>query len=173
MLPSERFNGDSSQDGRWGPRTVPRNKLSRAEREQIVAMAARSDFAIRVRIRLSLVLRRGECLASESSVYRILKTHDLSAHRDRARPSHRTRPRAYEVPAPRTLFSRDITYCRVRFGGKFLCVFIAGCVSLARPSALKSMSRSPTNIPRGKSTRSATEGVEKYRCPCIRISKGS
>jgi hypothetical protein len=78
VLPSERFSGDSSQDGRWGPRTVPRNKLSRAEREQIVAMAARSDFAIRVRIRLSLVLRRGECLASESSVYRILKTHDLS-----------------------------------------------------------------------------------------------
>lgn len=89
MLPSERFNGDSSQDGRWGPRTVPRNKLSCAEREQIVAMAARSDSAIRARIRLSLVLRRGECLTSESSVYRGLKTHDLLAHRGRATPSHR------------------------------------------------------------------------------------
>ena len=62
---------------------------------------------------------RGECLASESSFSRVLKTAQRLAHRGRATPAHRARPRAYEVTAPRTLFSWDITYLRSSIRGQY------------------------------------------------------
>ena len=69
---------------------------------------------------------RGEYLASESSFYRVLKTEQLLAHRGRATPAHRARPRAYEVTMPRTLFSRAITYLLSQIRGQpfylYLCV---------------------------------------------------
>ena len=65
----------------------------------MVAMAARPHQIF------PCLADRGEYLASESSFYRVLKTAHLLAHRGRATPAHRARPRAYEVTAPRTLFS--------------------------------------------------------------------
>ncbi len=101
---------ETAEDGRRGPRTTPRNKLSQSEREQMVAMAARPEFCnMSPHQIVPRLADRGEYLASESSFYRVLKAEHLLAHRGRATPSHRARPRAYEVTAPRTLFRWDIT----------------------------------------------------------------
>lgn len=102
---------ETAADGRRGPRTTPRNKLSQSEREKMVAMAARPELCnVSPHQIVPRLADRCEYLASESSFYRVLKTAHLLAHRGRATPSHRARPRAYEVTAPRTLFSWDITY---------------------------------------------------------------
>ena len=70
---------------------------------------------------------RGEYLASASSFYRVLKTEPLRAHRGRATPSHRARPRAYAVTAPRTLCSWDLTYLLrpIRWPYFYLYLFLA------------------------------------------------
>ncbi len=47
------------------------------------------------------------------------ETEQLLAHRGRATPSRRARPRAYEVTAPRTLFSWDITYLLSPIRGQY------------------------------------------------------
>ncbi len=52
----------------------------------------------------------------------MLKTHELLAHRGRAPPAHRARPRAYEVTVPRTLFSWEITYWLSPIRGQYLWI---------------------------------------------------
>ena len=115
----------TAEDGRRGPRTAPRNKLSQSERDQMVAMAARPEFCnTSPHQMVPRLADRGEYLASESSFYRVLKTEHLLAHRGRATPSHRARPRAYEVTAPRTLFSWDITYLLSQIRGQHFYLYL-------------------------------------------------
>ena len=115
----------TAEDGRRGPRTAPRNTLSQRERDQLVAMAARPEFCNASPHQIVPRLAdRGEYLASESSFYRVLKTHDLLTHRGRATPAHRARPRAYEVTMPRTLFSWDITYLLSLIRGQYFYLYL-------------------------------------------------
>ena len=80
---------------RGGPRTAPRNTRSPRERAQRVALAARPTFCTASPPQIVPRLAdRGESLASASSFSRGLTTHDLLAHRGRATPAHRARPRA-------------------------------------------------------------------------------
>lgn len=116
---------ETAADGRRGPRTTPRNKLSQREREQIVALAARPEFCnVSPHQIVPRLADRGEYLASESSFYRVLKAAHLLAHRGRATPAHRARPRAYEVTAPRTLFSWDITYLLSQIRGQYFYLYL-------------------------------------------------
>ncbi len=115
----------TAEDGRRGPRTAPRHTLSQREREQIVAVAARPEFCNTSPHQIVPRLAdRGEYVASESSFYRVLKTAHLLAHRGRATPSHRARPRAYVVTAPRTLFSWDITYLLSSIRGQYFYLYL-------------------------------------------------
>ena len=112
---------ETAEDGRRGPRTAPRHTLSPGEREQMVAIAARPECCnVSPHQIVPRLADRGEYLASESSFYRVLKTAQLLAHRGRATPAHRARPRAYEVTAPRTLFSWNITYVLSQILGQYL-----------------------------------------------------
>jgi putative transposase len=101
---------ETVEEGRRGPRTAPRHTLSQGERDQMVALAARPECCtVSLHQIVPRLADRGASLASESSFSRVLKTAQLLAHRGRATPAHRARPRADEVTAPRTLFSWDIT----------------------------------------------------------------
>jgi putative transposase len=116
---------ETAEDGRRGPRTAPRHTLSCVERAQMVAMAARPEFCNASPHQIVPRLAdRGEYLASESSFYRVLKTEQLLAHRGRAIPAHRARPRAYVVTAPRTLFSWDITYVPSSIRGQYYYLYL-------------------------------------------------
>ena len=116
---------ETVKDGRRGPRTAPRNTRSQRERDQRVAMVARPELCTaRPHQIVPRLADRGEYLASESSFYRVLKTEQLRAHRGRATPAHRARPRAYEVTAPRTLFSWALTYVLSQIRGQSLYLYL-------------------------------------------------
>ena len=111
---------ETAEDGRRGPRTAPRHTLSYVERAQMVAMAARPEFCNASPHQIVPRLAdRGEYLASESFLYRGLKAEHLLAPRGRAM-------RAYEVTAPRTLFSGDIPYVprSIRGQSSYLYLFV-------------------------------------------------
>ena len=155
----------TAEDGRLGPRTAPRNKLSPCERDHLVAVAARPEFCnTSPHPIVPRLADRGEYLASESSFYRVLKAERLLAHRGRATPSHRARPRAQEVTAPRTLFSWDITYVPSSIRGQyyylylFVDVFSRKAVG-AEVHAEESMEHSSRRI----DTICHAEGVEKHQ----------
>lgn len=91
----------------------------------MVAIAARPEFCNTSPHQIVPRLAdRGEYLASESSFYRVLKAEHLLAHRGRATPTHRARPRAYDVTAPRTLFSWDITYVPSSIRGQYYYLYL-------------------------------------------------
>jgi len=159
---------ETAEDGRRGPHTAPRNKLSPGERDQMVAIAARPECCNASPHQIVPRLAdRGEYLASESSCYRVLKTEHLLAHRGRATPAHRARPRAYEVTAPRTLFSWDITYLLSQILGQyfylyvFLDVFSRKIVG-AEVHAEESMAHS-SRLPRQFAVQRASNRI-RYRC---------
>ena len=80
---------------------------------------------MRVRIRSSHAWRtEANTWRQSRRCYRVLKTEQLLAHRGRATPAHRARPRAYVVTAPRTLFSWDITYVPSSIRGQYYYLYL-------------------------------------------------
>ena len=102
----------SKVDGRKGSRrTVPANKLSDDERRQIIAVANSAEFASSPPSQIvPTLVDRGEYLASESTIYRILKAEKQQHHRGRAKkPSKRVVTSHCATEANR-LWAWDITW---------------------------------------------------------------
>lgn len=116
--------GNSDDDGRHGPNTVPPNKLSETERRRLVAIATSAEF--RDKSPSQIVPRlatRGEYVASESTFYRVLRAENMQHHRGRARPPT-TRPHEHVADAPWQVASWDITYLRSRLRGAFFYLYL-------------------------------------------------
>lgn len=112
-------------DQRRGPKTSPANKLTNEERAKLVAVATSAEFCDASPHQIVPRLAdRGEYLASESTIYRVLKAEKLLAHRGRSKPREVARPRAFEATAPRQLFSWDITYLRSQIAGQFFYLYL-------------------------------------------------
>lgn len=68
---------------------------------------------------------QGGYVASESSIYRILKAHGLQAHRQSTRtPRKTTKPKAVAATAPNQLYSWDITYLATTIKGQFFYLYL-------------------------------------------------
>jgi putative transposase len=116
--------GDQDDDRRHGPNTVPANKLSEAERRELIAVATSPEF--RDQSPKQIVPRladRGEYLASESTFYRALHDEDMQHHRARSRPPV-PRPHEHAASAPWQVASWDITYLRSLVRGQFFYLYL-------------------------------------------------
>lgn len=115
---------DKSDDGRHGPKHTPANKLSEAERRQVVTVATSTEFRDQSPKQIVPTLAdRGVYIASESSFYRVLHEQGLQQHRGRARPPT-TRPRGYTAKGPWQLAAWDITYLRSHVRGHFFYLYL-------------------------------------------------
>lgn len=107
-----RDDGGSKADGRKGSRrTAPANKLSDDERRKILAVANSAEFASCPPSQIvPTLVDRGEYLASESTIYRLLKAEQQQHHRGRAKkPSKRVVTSHCATEANR-LWAWDITW---------------------------------------------------------------
>ena len=87
---------ETVKDGRRGPRTAPRNKLSQRERDQMVALAARPEFCNASPHQIVPRLAdRGEYLPPESSFYCVFSGTTTSI----CRVVSGSRPRPHAMPA--------------------------------------------------------------------------
>ncbi len=113
------------EDRRAGPRSAPANQLSPKERAAIVALLCSPEFRDQS---VSQVVPRladeGEYLASESTMYRVLREEKLAAHRSAARPPTHSRPREQVATGPNQLWSWDITYLRSPNRGVFFYLYM-------------------------------------------------
>lgn len=66
----------------------------------------------------------GEFLASESTIYRLLRAEGQLAHRGRARPAAHHRPKELVATAPNQVWSWDITYLPSLIRGKFFYLYM-------------------------------------------------
>jgi putative transposase len=104
---------------------TPANKLGGAERQGILAVVNRPEFA---GLPPSQIVPRladqGEYLASESSFYRVLRKAGQLAHRGKAKAPSCRRPPAWVATGPNQLWSWDITYLAGTVAGLFFYLYL-------------------------------------------------
>ncbi len=117
----------NAEDGRHGPLTEPHNKLSLAERSEILAIASSPEYCNKSPHQIVPSLADGGTfVASESSFYRVMKADGLLAHRGRTKPpvAAQSVPRAYEAKRPLELLSWDITYLLSSVRGQYFYLYL-------------------------------------------------
>ena len=89
---------------------VPANRLSKAEREAILKVVNEPAFAHLPPSQIVPALAdQGRYLASESTLYRVLREHHQLTPRGKSRPPSHQRPQPFEASAANQLWSWDIT----------------------------------------------------------------
>lgn len=115
---------DSADDGRHGPKTAPPNKLSETERKQVLKIVNSTEFCdLSPNQIVPLLADEGTYVASEATIYRILREQDMLAHRQRSRPAT-PRPREHVATGPNQVFSWDITYLPTPVRGQFFYLYL-------------------------------------------------
>ncbi len=118
--------GLGSDDQRCGPRTSPANKLSPAERRQLVAVANTPEYRDLSprQIVPRLADEQGVYLGSESTLYRALREEGQLAHREPSRPATASRPREQIATGPNQVWTWDITWLPGPVRGTFYYLYL-------------------------------------------------
>jgi len=122
-----REDGSVKTDGRKqaGAGRTPANMLSEHEREAILELANGPEFAHLPPSQIVPALAdQGRYIASESSLYRVLREAKQLAHRGKAKPATRQRPKPLQADAPNQLWSWDITYLASTVKGVYFYLYL-------------------------------------------------
>lgn len=112
-------------DMRMGPKTDPTNKLSAAERAEVLSVAASPEY--RDKSPKQIVpdfADKGRYVASESTFYRVLREEDQLTHRGRQKPRTSAPPTEHHATGPGQVLSWDITYLRAPVLGAFYFLYL-------------------------------------------------
>ena len=113
------------EDGRRGPHTLPGNKLSPEERGAVLEAVNRPEYRdLSPKQIVPQLADQGIYLASESTIYRILREERQLAHRERSKPAKRTRPKEHVATGPNQVYSWDITYLLSPVRGRFYYLYL-------------------------------------------------
>jgi transposase InsO family protein len=113
------------EDGRQGPRAAPANKLTEKERSRVLETVNSPEYRdLPPKQIVPRLADEGKYLASESTVYRLLREEGLSAHRERSRPPVHSRPREHAATGPNQVWSWDITYLPSVVRGLFFYLYM-------------------------------------------------
>ena len=107
-----REDDNGMKDGRRGaPRAAPANKLSEAERAYILALVNSAEFASQPPSQIvPTLVDRGDYVASESTMYRVMKAAAQQHHRGRAKKPSTRVVTSHCATEPNRLWSWDITW---------------------------------------------------------------
>jgi putative transposase len=117
---------DIGDDGRAGPKSPPSNKLTAKERARVLEIAnSPENRDLSPKQIVPQLADRGEYIASESTIYRILREEKQMGHREASRaPSKPYRPQEYAATGPNQVWSWDITYLRTPVRGLFYYLYV-------------------------------------------------
>jgi transposase InsO family protein len=113
------------EDKRKGPLTVPANKLTLAEIQEIVHISTSAEYVDLAPSQIVPSLAdKGIYIASESSFYKTLKDKKLLEHRGKSKKKVDNRPAPLVALGPNQIYSWDITYLRSNIVGKFYYLYM-------------------------------------------------
>lgn len=113
------------EDRRAGPRTTPANKLSRFERERLLATVNAPEHRDLSPAQIVPMLAdQGRYMASESTIYRVLREEGQATHRAAAQPAQHRAPQEFVATGPNQVWSWDITYLRSPIAGKYFYLYL-------------------------------------------------
>jgi transposase InsO family protein len=117
---------DIGNDGRAGPKSPPSNKLTAKERARVLSIAnSPENRDLSPKQIVPQLADQGEYIASESTIYRILREEKQMAYREPSRaPSKPYRPQEYVASGPNQVWSWDITYLRTPVRGLFFYLYV-------------------------------------------------
>lgn len=120
-------DGEIKADGRQAAAQLrtPANALSAEERAQVLATVNRPEFAdLSPKQIVPHLADQGVYLASESTVYRLLRAENQLVHRGKAKPATRRRPASLVATAPNQVWTWDITYLATPVRGTFFYLYL-------------------------------------------------
>jgi transposase InsO family protein len=121
----ERWLSGNVEDQRHGPKTPPANKLTTGERQSVLEVVNEPRFRdLSPNQIVPLLADEKRYLASESTMYRILREEELLHHRGRAKAPVRRPPQAYLAMGPNEVWSWDITYLKSPIRGVFFYLYM-------------------------------------------------
>jgi len=117
---------DIGDDGRVGPKSPPSNRLTTKERARVLEIAnSPENRDLSPKQIVPRLADQGEYVASESTIYRILREEKQMGHREPSRaPSKPYRPQEYAATGPNQVWSWDITYLRTPVRGLFYYLYV-------------------------------------------------
>ena len=106
-------------------RPTPKNKLTEKEREEVIKVVNSPDFADLPPSQIVPKLAdKGEYIASESTIYRILREEKMIAHRNRSKaPIKREKP-THIATAPNQVWTWDITWLNAFIKGQYYKLYL-------------------------------------------------
>jgi len=121
----QRWSAGAVEDLRRGPKRSPQNKLSEVERKRILKVVNKPQHRDLPPSQIVPRLADKEIyLASESTMYRILREEKQLAHRGRAQPRKHRRPDSHVASGPGQLWSWDITYLKSPIRGIYFYLYL-------------------------------------------------
>ncbi|KKK59695.1 hypothetical protein LCGC14_3031820, partial [marine sediment metagenome] len=116
----------NENDGRLGSGHAPINKLTALERQRIVKVVNEPEHVDLAPGQIVPKLAdEGRYIASESTIYRILKAEKQLQHRHKSKPvRHVKKPRALTATGPNQIYTWDITYLPTLIRGVFLYLYL-------------------------------------------------
>ena len=113
-------------DKRLTPIHTPNNKLSQAERDVILKLVHQPEYASLPPQKIVATLAdKGIYVASESTLYRLLREHNQQHHREKSQPNrHVHKPTPCVAKKPNTVYSWDITYLSTNVKGLFFYLYL-------------------------------------------------
>ena len=121
----QRWQRDTGGDQRGGAERIPHNKLSGDQRDAILKVLNTPPYADLAPSQLVPRLAdEGRYLASESTLYRLLRAAKQLTHRHAWARKRHTRPAPLAATAPNALYSWDITYLPGTLRGIFFYLYL-------------------------------------------------
>lgn len=116
---------DVGQDRRHGPKTPPKNKLTKSEQKDLLEVANRPEYRdLSPKQIVPKLADSGKFLASESTFYRVLKEAGQATHRERSQPRRHHKPQEFVAYGPEEVWTWDITYLRSALRGSFFYLYL-------------------------------------------------
>jgi putative transposase len=121
-----RWSGNPDGDKRSMVKKEPANKMSGKEEEQIISICCSERFRNLPPTEIVAILaEEGVYIASESTMYRVLRRRGLLKHRAESRPGTRSKkPKELKATGPNQVLSWDITYLKTIIKGQFYYLYL-------------------------------------------------
>lgn len=106
-------------------RPTPKNKLTKEERDEVIKTVNSPEYADLAPSQIVPKLAdEGRYIASESTIYKILKEEKMNTHRGRTSPPIKREPPTHIATAPNQVWTWDITWLNAVIKGQYYKLYL-------------------------------------------------
>ena len=122
----KRWTDNKDGDKRSSVKKEPANKLSDQEEEKVVSVCCIERFRnISPPTIVAMLAEEGMYIASESTMYRVLRRRGLLKHRTESKPCTKSKKiKELKATGPNQVLSWDITYLKTNIKGQFYYLYL-------------------------------------------------